>query len=153
MPSVTKKQSLTYEQYLNSLPPERREAIDRVWRLVRENVPGGYEEEVGPKFLSFKAGADWYVALADQKNYVSLYLMPLYVFPDLRAKFDAAAGNLKCGKSCINFKRAEDLPLDVIAEILAAHDAGEYTERMRRVRSEGKKSGEGKKKSEGKKKR
>lgn len=134
-----KEQTIAYEQYLASLPPERRAPIDRVWRLLRENMPGGYAEDVGPKFLSFKAGEDWYVALANQKNYMSLYLMPVYVFPELKARLDAAAKKLKCGKSCINFQRAEDLPLDVIAEIVSAHDAREYAERVRQVRSECKK--------------
>ncbi|HEX8422272.1 MAG TPA: DUF1801 domain-containing protein, partial [Pyrinomonadaceae bacterium] len=103
------EQALTYKQYLESLPAERRLEIERVWGLVRERVPAGYREEVGEKFLSFKAGGDWYVALANQKNYISLYLIPLYMFPEMKAKFDAAASKkLKCGKSCINFKRAEE---------------------------------------------
>jgi hypothetical protein len=84
------------------------------------------------------AGGDWYVALANQKNYVSLYLIPVYVYPELKAKLDASGKNLKCGKSCINFKRAEDLPLDAIAEIVAAHDADAFLEHVRRIRSEGK---------------
>ncbi len=130
------KQTLSFEQYLSSLPSERRGEVEKVWRVVRENMPGGYVEEIGPKFLSFKAGGEMYVALANQKNYVSLYLMPIYVFPELKAKLDSAGKNLKCGKSCINFKRAEDLPLDAIAEILTAHDAGEYQEGCRRMRRE-----------------
>jgi len=77
------EQTLSYEQYLASLPPQRRSEIERVWRVVRQNVPDGYVEEIGPKFLSFKANDDWYVALANQKNYISLYLMPLYVFPEM----------------------------------------------------------------------
>src|SRR4028119_2224232 len=105
------KQAHSYEQYLDSLPAERRAEVERVWDVVRAHVPDGYTEEVGAKFLSFKAGNDWLVALANQKNYISLYLMPLYLFPEMKAKFDAAADEkLKCGKSCINFKRAGQLP-------------------------------------------
>ncbi|HEX8286020.1 MAG TPA: DUF1801 domain-containing protein [Pyrinomonadaceae bacterium] len=118
--------ALTFKQYLAELPPERRGEVERVWRVVRESVPGGYAEEIGPKFLSFKAGDDWYVALANQKNYISLYLMPLYVFPELRGKLDAAGKNLKCGKSCVNFKRADELPLGVVAEIVGANDPEAY---------------------------
>ena len=133
------EQALTFERYLDGLPAERRGEVERVWRLVRENVPGGYVEEVGPKFLSFKAGDDWYVALASQKNYISLYLMPVYVFPELRAKLDAAGKGLKCGKSCVNFKRADELPLEVVAEVVAATDAEAYKERVREARGQGKK--------------
>ena len=130
--------NLSYEQYLDSLPAARRAEIERVWGLVREHIPAGYAEEVGPKFLSFKAGADWYVALANQKNYISLYLVPLYMFPEMKAKFDAAASKkLKCGKSCINFQRAEELPLELIGEIVGAYEAQSFAEHVREVRSAG----------------
>jgi hypothetical protein len=128
--------NLSYEQYLDSLPMERRREIERVWGLVREHVPAGYTEEIGAKFLSFKVGADWYVALANQKNYISLYLIPLYVFPEMKAKFDAAASKkLKCGKSCINFQRAEELPLEVIGEIVGAYEAQAFAAHVQQIRS------------------
>ena len=131
------EQTLTFEQYLAGLPPERRGEVERVWRVVRENVPGGYAEEIGPKFISFKAGEDWYVALASQKNYISLYLMPVYVFPELKAKLDAGGKRLKCGKSCVNFRRADELPLETIAEIVGATDAEAYAGRVREARHAG----------------
>jgi hypothetical protein len=138
------QQSLSYEQYLAGLPADRRREVDRVWQVVRENMPAGYAEEIGPKFLAFKADADWYVALANQKNYISLYLIPIYVFPELKAKLDATKKNLKCGKSCINFKKADDLPLDTVGEIVAAKGAEAYKEHVRQVRSESKKKRAGK---------
>jgi len=128
---------LSFEQYLAGLPPERRGEVEKVWRVVRESVPGGYVEEVGPKFLTFKAGDESYVALASQKNYISLYLMPVYFFPELKAKLDAAGEGLKCGKSCINFKRADELPLETVAEIVGATDAEAYRRRVREARGKG----------------
>lgn len=134
-------QTLSYEQYLNDLPAERRAEVARVWGVVRESMPEGYAEEVGAKFLSYKAGEDWYVALANQKNYISLYLIPLYVFPEMKAKFDAAASKkLKCGKSCVNFLRAEELPLEVVGEIVGGTDAQAFAEHVRRIRSAGRPS-------------
>jgi uncharacterized protein YdhG (YjbR/CyaY superfamily) len=128
-------QTLSYEQYLDNLPAERRAEIERVWNVVREHVPEGYVEEIDAKFLSFKAGNDWLVALANQKNYISLYLMPLYMFPEMKAKFDGAAdAKLKCGKSCINFKRAAQLPLEVLGEIVGSYEADDYAERARHAR-------------------
>ena len=133
------EQALSYEEYLDSLPVERRVEVERVWGLVRERIPAGYTEEIGAKFLSFKAGADWYVALANQKNYISLYLIPLYVFPEMKAKFDAdASEKLKCGKSCINFQRAEELPLETLAEIVSACDARAFAAHVQQIRSAGK---------------
>lgn len=129
------EQRSSYDRYLDNLPPERREAVDRVWNVVRDNMPEGYSEEIGPKFLTFKADDEMYVALANQKHYVSLYLMPLYVFPESKARLDNSGKKLKCGKSCINFKAAEDLPLETIAEIVGAHDARAYQEQVRKVRA------------------
>ena len=97
-------------------------------------MPPGFREEIGPKFLCFKADAEWYVALSNQKNYLSLYLMPIYVYPELKARLDADLGPVKHGKSCINFKAAEDLPLATIGTILAAHDADAYLAEVARVR-------------------
>ncbi|HYP00931.1 MAG TPA: DUF1801 domain-containing protein [Pyrinomonadaceae bacterium] len=131
------EQALSYEQYLKRLPAERRAQVERVWGVVREHMPAGYVEEIDAKFLSFKAGEDWYVALANQKNYISLYLIPLYMFPEMKAKFDAAAASkkLKCGKSCVNFLRAEELPLEVIGEIVGGREAQAFAEDVRRIRS------------------
>ena len=136
MPSVG-EQTLAYEKYLNGLPPERRGEIETVWGMVRARMPQGYTEEIGPKFISFKAGAEWYVALANQKNYISLYLIPIYLFPELKARLDASGKKLNCGKSCLNFARAEQLPLEVIGDIIGAHGAQEFAEHVRRIKSAG----------------
>jgi hypothetical protein len=143
-------ETLSYDSYLDSLPAERREPIERVWQMMREHVPAGYTEHIGPKFLTYLAGDEWYIALANQKNYISLYLLPIYVFPELKAKLDDAGKNLKCGKSCINFKRAEELPLGAIAEIVSAHDVEAYRKHCREIRESSRtkrKSGKGKSKS------
>ncbi|MBC7923604.1 MAG: DUF1801 domain-containing protein [Ferruginibacter sp.] len=126
-----------YEEYLAALPPDRRSAVEKVWQVVRESMPAGYTEGVGAKLLTFKAGDESYVALANQKNYVSLYLTPLYVFPELKVKLDASGKQLNCGKSCINFLKAEALPLEVIAEIVGSHGPEAYRAHVRRVKSEG----------------
>lgn len=131
------EQTLSYQKYLDALPPERRKEIERVWAVVRQSMPEGYKEEIGPKFLSFKSGDEWYVALANQKNYISLYLIPIYVFPKLKDKLDNAGKKLNCGKSCINFQRAEQLPLELIEEIIGAHSAEEFKAHVGSIRSAG----------------
>jgi uncharacterized protein YdhG (YjbR/CyaY superfamily) len=130
-----KEQTLSYKQYLEGLPPERRSVVEEVWRVVRENIPAGYTEVINSGFLTFKAGEEWYVALANRKNYVTLHLLPIYVFPELKAKLDNSGKKLKCGKGCINFTRAEELPLDVLREIVGAFEGEAYREHMRRIRS------------------
>jgi hypothetical protein len=135
------EQTLSYEQYLANVQAERRAEVERVWNVVRESMPDGYAEEIGAKFLSYKAGEDWYVALANQKNYISLYMIPLYVFPEVKAKFDKAASKkLKCGKGCVNFLRADELPLEVIGEIVGGKEAQAFTQHMQQIRSAAKSS-------------
>ena len=76
--------------------------------------PGGYH--VNPKEpLPF-------ISLASQKHYVALYHMGLYAFPELQAWFVAEYANrvnskLDMGKSCIRFKKMDDIPYDLIAEL------------------------------------
>ena|SRR5215471_13313350 len=129
------EKTLSYDRYLAGLPPDRRTEVDNVWRLVRQNIQPGYTEEISPGLLLFKAGDDWYVALANQKNYISLHLMAIYAFPALHKKLEAST-KLKMGKACINFKRAEELPLDVIAEIVAGFKAEDYIAHVNKLRSD-----------------
>lgn len=142
------EQTVSYEQYLEELPPERRSVVEEVWQVVREHMPAGYTEAIGSSFLTFKAGDEWYVALANRKNYVTLHLMPIYVFPELKAKLDNSGKKMKCGKGCINFTRVEELPLEVLGEIVWAYRADDYQEQMRRIRSAGGKKKEKKEKKE-----
>ena len=131
-----KKQTLSLKQYLAELPPERSREVEKVWRIVRKNMPKGFTEAIDGKYLSFKADGEWYVALANQKNYISLHLVPMYVFPELKAKFDASGKKLKCGKGCINFNTADQLPLEIIGEIVRANDAEGYKKHMTQLRSQ-----------------
>lgn len=129
------ERAITFEDYLAALPPERRGEVKQVWQMVRDNVPCGYVERIDSKFLMYAADGAGLVMLASQQNYLSLYLMPLYVFPEMKAKLDAAAGTKpKRDKSCLTFKRADELPLKTIAEILAAcPDALTYQRHLQQV--------------------
>ena len=130
-----KPQPASVEAYLASLPPDRRAEIERVRQVVKNNLPAGYEEGVGFGMICYSVPLSAYrdtynkqplmfAALASQKNYLSLYLMPIY--PDsaldkrLRDAFAASGKKLDIGKSCIRFKRADDLPLDAIGDLVAA---------------------------------
>lgn len=124
------EKTITYEQHLAGLPPARRGEIERVWEVVRASVPAGYVEQVGAKSLTFAADGEMYVALINNKNYISLHLMPIYIFPELKIKLDASGRRLKGGKSCVNFLRSEELPLDTIAEIIGSCGAEDYKERI-----------------------
>lgn len=79
-----------------------------------------------------------YAALASQKNYMSLYLMSVYAHSDDKAWFEtrykASGKRLNMGKSCVRFKRVDDLPLDLIAETIASTTVDEYISRYESAR-------------------
>ena len=144
-----KPQPASVEEYLASLPADRRGEVERVRRVVKQNLPAGYEEAIGFGMICYSVplGAYrdtynkhplMYAALASQKNYLSLYLMPVY--PDsaldkrLRDAFAAAGKRLDMGKSCIRFKRADDLPLDAIGDVVASVPMERWIEIAKSVR-------------------
>jgi hypothetical protein len=121
--------------FLASVPADRRADVARVREVILRRLPAGYEEAVVRRMLvyqvplarypdTYNGHALWYVALASQKSYLSLYLMGAYgdrgLAQRVRDGFKAAGKKLDMGKSCIHFKRAGDLPLDVIGDIVAA---------------------------------
>lgn len=121
--------------FLGHLPVDRRREIEQVREIILHHLPAGYEEAVVKRNLvyqvplarypdTYNGHALWYVALASQKSYLSLYLMNVYGDPGLaqrlREGFKAAGKKLDMGKSCVHFKRAVDLPLDLIGAIVAA---------------------------------
>ncbi len=125
----------TVAAYLRELPPDRRAVIAAVRQLVLEHLPKGYEEAMNWGMItyqvprkSFASAANpqplCYAALAAQKNYYSLYLMSLYVNPEelasFRAAFKAAGKTLDTGKSCVRFRKLDDLELPAVARLVAA---------------------------------
>ena len=131
----------TVEEYLKELPADRREAIETVRRVVMDNLPGGYEEGMQYGMIGYYIPLVEYpdtyngqpltiAALASQKNYMSLYLMAIYSDPRLEKKFTedykASGKKMDVGKSCVRFKTIDDLPLDVVAETIAAVPVDQY---------------------------
>jgi hypothetical protein len=137
--ATSKAQSVT--AHLASLPPDRRKIVGAVRKLIKANLPAGYKESVARGVLCYSVPLTvlpdtynghplWYIALAAQKNYCSLHLMALYGDPSRAKAFGAAfakAGKkLDMGKACVRFKTLDDLPLDVIAETIAATPMAKY---------------------------
>lgn len=125
----------TVEQYLASLSADRREEIAAVRDVVNRHLPAGFVEGMQYGMLGWAVPLSRYpdtyngqplaiAGLASQKNYNSLYLMGVYGLPSVRKEFEAAykksGKKLDMGKSCLRFKRAEDLPLDVVGRAIAA---------------------------------
>lgn len=127
--------ALTVDEYVAALPEDRRGAIAAVRAAVLAHLPEGYEEVVGSGMLSYVVPLSrypktynkqplMYAALASQKSHMAVYLTGVYGDPAAEAQFRAdylATGKrLDMGKSCVRFKRLEDLPLEVIGKAVSA---------------------------------
>lgn len=130
----------TVEQYLRELPEDRRAVVAAVRDVVVRNLPAGYREMMSFGMIvwgipleeypnTYNGQPLGYAALAAQKNYYALYVMT-YMVPDqekwLRDEFSKAGKKLDMGKSCLRFKKLEDLPLDVISQLIASTPPREY---------------------------
>lgn len=134
----------TVEQYLKSLPADRRAGLEIVRRVILDNLDSGYEEGMQYGMIGYYIPHRLYPngyhcdpkqplpfgGLASQKNHSALYLMCLYTDPDADARFRekwARTGKkLDMGKSCIRFKAPEELALDVIGQAVKAATIKKY---------------------------
>jgi uncharacterized protein YdhG (YjbR/CyaY superfamily) len=129
------------DEYIAQLPPDRRDAISAVREVIRRNLPAGYEEGIDFGMISYHVPLDRFpdtynghplglAALASQKNHMALYLNNVYGDPQTEAwfkqRYTASGKRLDMGKSCVRFRRLEDLPLDVIGETIARTDVDRY---------------------------
>lgn len=131
----------TVADYLAELPADRRAEIERVRDVINSALPEGYREGIGYGMIGWVVPLEVYpdtynkqplayAGLAALKNYNSLYLNCVYASKErtdkLKAAFVAAGKKLDMGKSCVRFKRVEDLPLDVIADTVARVDVDSF---------------------------
>ncbi len=131
----------TVEEYLLELDDGRREAVAAVRAVILDNLPDGYEETMQYGMISyivpFSVLADtyngqplMYIALASQKQYMSLYLTNVYgdesVEKWFKERYLATGKKLNMGKSCVRFKKLDDLPLELVAEVVARTPIDEF---------------------------
>jgi uncharacterized protein YdhG (YjbR/CyaY superfamily) len=121
--------------YLASLPAERRKVISAVRAVIRKHLPKGYVESMSWGMLAYEIPLSrypdtynkqplMYLALAAQKNNYALYLTSTSsdkaLMDRLAKAYKAAGTKLDMGKGCLRFKTLEELPMDVIADIVAS---------------------------------
>ena len=125
----------TVNQYLEELAPERREIVSTVRSVILENLPQGYAESMNWGMISYEIPLEdypdtyngqplGYLALAAQKRHYSLYMLGVYRDSEQEAKlneaFKKAGKKPDMGKSCVRFRKLEDIPLDVIGDLIAS---------------------------------
>jgi uncharacterized protein YdhG (YjbR/CyaY superfamily) len=138
---MVRSDAVTVEQYLTELDPERRQEVSAVRDVVLANLPEGYQESMNWGMISYEIPLERYpdtynrqplvyAALASQKNYMSLYLMGLYGDPEQEQSFEqryrATGKRYDVGKSCVRFRRLDDLPLDLIGEVIASTSVDDH---------------------------
>ena len=146
---MVSSRAATVPDYLDELDPTRRADIEQVRDAINAALPAGYVETMSFGMIGWVVPLDdypvtyngqplAYAALAAQKNGNSLYLNCVYASPEraerLRAAWAASGRKLDMGKSCIRFRRAADLPLDVVADEIAATTPADFIALYERVK-------------------
>jgi uncharacterized protein YdhG (YjbR/CyaY superfamily) len=127
----------TIEEYLTSLPEERKNSFLKLRETILNNLPKGFTEELSYGMLGYLVPHSIYpvgyhcnpklplpfINIASQKNFVALYHMGIYAKPELLEWFVAeypkySKQKLDMGKSCIRFKKMDDIPFELIAQLV-----------------------------------
>ncbi|WP_046744759.1 DUF1801 domain-containing protein [Kordia zhangzhouensis] len=135
------------EAYIEQLPEERKEPITRLRNILLENLPDGFSEQVNYNMPSFVVSHAIYpggyhcdpklplpfISYASQKNFVALYHMGIYAKKELLDWFVAeypkhCKYKLDMGKSCIRFKKMNDIPYELIAELAKKMSPNDWIE-------------------------
>lgn len=132
--AIMQSNAKTVEQYVSALPEDRREAIQAIRKTILKNLPKGYEEGMQYGMIGYYVPHSIYpdgyhcdpkqplpfASVASQKNHMALYLMCTYIDQEqdgwFRKAWEATGKKLDMGKSCVRFKRIEDVPLSVVGQ-------------------------------------
>ena len=136
----------TPEAYIDSLPEDRKAIISKMRKVILKNLPKGFSEGMSygmigycvpltlyqPGYLGDPATPLPFISLASQKNHIALYHMGFYGGQHMEWFLNAwdkhSKKKLDMGKSCIRFKKAEDVPLDLIGELCTRMTPEEWIE-------------------------
>lgn len=125
------------EEYIHQLPDERQDSFNKLRNTVVKHLPLGFEERMSYGMIGYVVPKSLYPAgyhcdpklplpfvnIASQKNFIALYHMGIYTDPELLQWFQTEYAQqckykLDMGKSCVRFKRMDDIPFDLIAELM-----------------------------------
>ncbi|MBP6660404.1 MAG: DUF1801 domain-containing protein [Chitinophagales bacterium] len=128
--------AVTPDEYINSLPEDRKHAINELQKVIKKNLPKGFEETMQYGMLTYVVPHKLYPAgyhckptdalpflsIASQKNFIAVYHMGIYADKKLHDWFVAeftkrSTTKLDMGKSCIRFKKPDQIPFDLIGEL------------------------------------
>jgi hypothetical protein len=134
---MVRSDATTPDEYLASLPDDRRAALSALRDVIRSHLPEGYEEGMQYGMIGWYVPLERYgdtyngqplglAAIASQKGYMRLYLNSVYGDPGLerwfRDRWAESGKRLDMGKSCVRFRSLDDLPVELIGETIARSD-------------------------------
>ena len=129
------------KEYIESLPVDRQGIVTKLREVILQDLLEGYEEGMQHGMIGYHIPLSrysktyngqplGYAALASQKNYISLYLMNVYGNKEIEGWFiesyKKSGKRLDMGKSCVRFRKLEDLPLDIIEEAIARTSVDDF---------------------------
>lgn len=135
------------DNYIEQLPDDRQAPMRKLRAIIKDNIPAGFEEAMSYGMIGYVVPHSAYPAgyhcdtklplpfmnIASQKNFIALYHMGIYAQPALMEWFVAEypkhnTRKLDMGKSCIRFKKVEEIPYDLIAELVQKMTMQEWIE-------------------------
>lgn len=137
----------TVDEYLEEVPEERQAALKKLRAVLKKNIPKGFKEHMGYGMAGYSVPHSLYppgyhctpelplpfLGFASQKNFIAVYHMGLYAMPDLLKWFQTeypkhAKKKLDMGKSCLRFKKPEDIPFELLGELAKKVSVDEWIE-------------------------
>ena len=125
------------EEYMESLPADRKPAIEKLRSVILQNLPKGFEETMGYGMLGWVVPHTMYpkgyhcdpktplpfLSIVSHKDFIAVYHMGIYSDPDLLNWFTSeypkyVKTKLDMGKSCIRFKKPDQIPFELIGELV-----------------------------------
>lgn len=140
------------DEIIANCPEDRQETLTKLRKTIVDNLPKGFSEGISYNMIGYGVPHSIYpngyhcdpkqplpfMSFASQKNFIALYHMGLYSDPELLKWFTEeyakrVKGKLDMGKSCIRFKKAENIPFDLIGELAAKMTVEEWIDRYETV--------------------
>lgn len=137
------------QPYIDGLEPDRREMVSSLRAEILRNLPEGFQEMIDFGMVVYAVPLErypdtyngkplMYAALASQKRHVSVYLMGIYSDPGTEQwfldEYAKTGKRLDMGKSCVRFRKAVDIPLELIGRAIARQSVDSFIEQYENAR-------------------
>lgn len=129
-------ESISIDDYISKIPEERQETFKKLFHTINSNLPEGFSQSSSYGMIGWGVPLEIYpagyhcapgtplpfISIASQKNFIAFYHMGMYAKPDLLDWFveefpKYSKRKLDMGKSCVRFKKMDDIPFELIAEV------------------------------------